>query len=75
MDRQKIRWDWVYVGFTGLLVVGMVVLAASVVVRAPHVDWWWIAVFLVLSIVADLNPVVDLGFGCLLYTSPSPRDS
>jgi hypothetical protein len=41
----------------------MVVLAASVVVRAPHVDWWWIAVFLVLSIVADLNPVVDLGFG------------
>lgn len=63
MDRRTLRWDWVYVGFTGLLVVGMVVLAASVVVRAPHVDWWWIAVFLVLSIVADLNPVVDLGFG------------
>jgi len=58
-----VRWDWVYVGFTGMLVVGMVVLAGSVVVRAPHVDWWWIAVFLVLSIVADLNPVVDLGFG------------
>jgi hypothetical protein len=63
LDRRALRWDWVYVGFTGLLVVGMVVLAASVVVRAPHVDWWWIAVFLVLSIVADLNPVVDLGFG------------
>jgi hypothetical protein len=63
LDRRTLRWDWVYVGFTGLLVVGMVVLAASVVVRAPHVDWWWIAVFLVLSIVADLNPVVDLGFG------------
>jgi hypothetical protein len=63
LDRRTLRWDWVYVGFTGLLVVGMVVLAASVVVRAPHVDWWWIAVFLVLSIVADLNPVVGLGFG------------
>ena len=63
MDRQKIRWDRVYVGFTGLLVVGMVVLAASVVVRVPHVDWWWIAVFFVLGIVADLNPVLDLGFG------------
>jgi hypothetical protein len=41
----------------------MVGLAATVAVRAPHVDWWWIAVFLVLSIVADLNPVVRLGFG------------
>jgi hypothetical protein len=46
-----------------MLVVGMVILATSVAVRAPHVDWWWIAVFLVLSIVADLNPVADLGFG------------
>jgi len=63
LDRRTLRWDWVYVGFTGLLVVGVVVLAATVAVRAPHVDWWWIAVFLVLSIVADLNPVVDLGFG------------
>ncbi|MHB8107012.1 MAG: HD-GYP domain-containing protein [Candidatus Cryosericum sp.] len=63
MDRHKIRWDWVYVGFTGLLVVGMVVLAANVGVRGLHVDWWWIGVFLLLSIVADLNPVVDLGFG------------
>ncbi|MCE5192705.1 HD domain-containing protein [bacterium] len=63
MDRQKIRWDWVYVGFVGALVVGMVILAIRIGVRAPHVDWWWIAVFLVLSIVADLNPVVDLGFG------------
>jgi hypothetical protein len=45
------------------MVVGMVVVAASVGVHAPHVDWWWIAVFLVLSIVADLNPVVRLGFG------------
>jgi len=53
----------VYVGFSGLLVVGMVVLAASVEVRAPHVDWWWIAAFFVLSVVADLNPVADLGFG------------
>ena len=52
-----------YVGFTGLLVVGMVVLAASVAVRVLHVDWWWIGVFLLLSIVADLNPVADLGFG------------
>jgi hypothetical protein len=41
----------------------MVALAASLGVRAPHVDWWWIAVFLVLSIVADMNPVVRLGFG------------
>ena len=63
MDKRTLRWDWVYVGFTGLLVVGVVALAASVGVRAPHVDWWWIAVFLVLSVVADLNPVVDLGFG------------
>jgi len=63
LRRRTLRWDWVYVGFAGLLVVGMVVLAASAGVRAPHVGWWWIAVFLVLSIVADLNPVVDLGFG------------
>jgi len=63
LDKRTLRWDWVYVGFTGLLVVGVVALAASVGVRAPHVDWWWIAVFLVLSVVADLNPVVDLGFG------------
>lgn len=63
MDRRTLRWDWVYVGFMGMLVVGMVVLAASVGVHALHVDWWWIAVFLVLSIVADLNPVVRLGFG------------
>lgn len=41
----------------------MVILAASAGVRAPHVDWWWIGVFLVLSVVADLNPVVRLGFG------------
>ncbi len=52
-----------YVGFTGLLVVGAVALAVRVAVRAPHVDWPWIAVFLVLSIVADLNPVIRLGFG------------
>jgi len=63
LTRRTLRWDWVYVGFTGMLVVGMVILAASVAVRAPHVDWWWIAVFLVLSIAADLNPVADLGFG------------
>jgi len=63
LTRRTLRWDWVYVGFTGLLVVGMVGLAATVAVRAPHVDWWWIAVFLVLSVVADLNPVVRLGFG------------
>ena len=63
MDKRTLRWDWVYVGFLGMLVVGMVVLAASVGVRGPHVDWWWIAVFLVLSVVADLNPVVRLGFG------------
>jgi len=63
LDKRTLRWDWVYVGFLGMLVVGMVVLAASVGVRGPHVDWWWIAVFLVLSIVADLNPVVRLGFG------------
>jgi putative nucleotidyltransferase with HDIG domain len=53
----------VYVGFLGILVAGLVVLAASVGVHAPQVDWWWIAVFLVLCIVADLNPVVRLGFG------------
>jgi putative nucleotidyltransferase with HDIG domain len=53
----------VYVGFTGLLVVGMVALGASVKVRAARADWWWIATFLLLSIVADMNPVADLGFG------------
>ena len=63
MHRRTLRWDWVYVGFAGLLVVGMVILAASAGVRAPHVDWWWIVVLLVLSVVADLNPVVRLGFG------------
>jgi len=46
-----------------MLGVGMVVLAASVGVRAPHAEWWWVAAFLVLSIVADMNPVADLGFG------------
>jgi len=63
LTRRTLRWDWVYVGFTGLLVVGMIVLAATVAVHTAHVDWWWIAVFLVLSIAADLNPVADLGFG------------
>ncbi len=63
MNRRTVRWDWAYVGFTGLLVVGMAVVAAKVVVAVPHVDWWWVAAFLVLSVVADLNPVVDLGFG------------
>jgi len=63
LDRRTLRWDWVYVGFTGLMVVGMVVLTSNIGVRAPHVDWWWIAVFLVLSIVADLNLVIRLGFG------------
>jgi hypothetical protein len=63
LNKRTVRWDWIYVGFTGLLVVGTAVLAAKVVVAVPHVDWWWIAAFLVLSVVADLNPVVDLGFG------------
>ncbi len=63
MAKRTLRWDWMYVGFTGLLVVGAVALAVRVAVRAPHVDWPWIAVFLVLSIVADLNPVIRLGFG------------
>ncbi|MCX6085025.1 MAG: HD domain-containing protein [Caldiserica bacterium] len=63
MNRRTVRWDWVYVGFTGLLVVVMAVLAAKVVVAVPYVGWWWVAAFLVLSVVADLNPVVDLGFG------------
>ena len=63
MNSRTVRWDWAYVGFTGLLVVGMAVLAAKVVVVVPHVGWWWAAAFLVLSVVADLNPVVDLGFG------------
>jgi hypothetical protein len=58
-----VRWDWVYVALTGLLAVGVVGLAGSVVVTSQHVDWWWSVVFLVLSIVAELNPVVDLGFG------------
>lgn len=63
MDRQKVRWDLVYVGFTGLLVICMVAVAVHSRVSVPHVGWWWVAAFLVLSIVADLNPVVDLGFG------------
>jgi HD-GYP domain-containing protein (c-di-GMP phosphodiesterase class II) len=41
----------------------MAVLSAKVTVVVPRVDWWWIVVFLVLTVVADLNPVVDLGFG------------
>jgi len=63
LTRRTLRWDQVYVGFTGMLVVGMVILAASVKVRAARADWWWIATFLLLSIVADMNPVADLGFG------------
>ena len=63
MNRRTLRWDWIYVGFTGLMAVGMASLAARAVVPAPYVDWWWAAAFLVLSIAADLNPVVRLGFG------------
>jgi hypothetical protein len=58
-----VRWDWAYVAFTGLLAIGTVVLPARVAVAAPQVNWWWVIAFLVLSVVADMNPVVDLGFG------------
>ncbi|MCE5193648.1 HD domain-containing protein [bacterium] len=48
----------------GLLAVCVASLAVKTAVsRQYSVDWWWVVVFLVLSILADLNPVVRLGFG------------
>ena len=63
MKKHDIPSDWLYVGFVGILVIGMAALASSARVQAIKSDWWWILVFLVLGVVADLNHVIDLGFG------------
>lgn len=63
MNKQKIRWDLAYVVLAGLLAVGMLILAAGATVYTPYADWWWAAVFLVMTIVADMNPVIRIGFG------------
>lgn len=57
------QWDWFYVVLTGLLAVGAVAVAAGQPVRVVGTDWLWVLVFLGLSVVADLNPVVGFGFG------------
>jgi hypothetical protein len=63
LKKQVVSSDWLYVGFVGILVIGMVVLVLGVRVQAVWPDWWWVLAFVVLGVVADLNPVVDLGFG------------
>jgi hypothetical protein len=63
LKKHVVPSDWLYVGFVGILAIGMLTLASSVRVQAIKPEWWWILAFVVLGVVADLNHVIDLGFG------------
>lgn len=63
MRKRVVSGDWLYVGFVGILVFGMVGVVSRMHVEAIKPDWLWVLAFLGLGVVADLNHVVDLGFG------------
>ena len=63
---------------------GVVILAVCLEVAVQFVDacgqqcnlhFWRAGVFLTTGVVRDDRGFVDVFYGCLLYTSPSPRDS
>jgi hypothetical protein len=59
-----VRWDLVYIAFMGVLAICIVSVAMQTTLPSLRiVDWGWAVFFLALTVVADLNPVVRLGFG------------
>ena len=64
-------WLSAYRALLGLIVVLPLALWTGLKLPKGQQQWFYMAVIVILNIVF---PIILIGWACLLYTSPSPRD-